>query len=92
MVVEGVRMGKPVGVYAPSSRKGGEPFELKHLSRTRKRDDSASSGERKRISPNQLPRWLVLQDSWDVWKLKPKDLGRFAVEGESPVGVGRKCR
>ena len=31
----------------------GEPGELKHLSSPRKREDSASSGERKRSSPNQ---------------------------------------
>jgi len=37
-----------------SSRKGGEPGELKHLSSPRKRKDSASSGERKRRSPNRL--------------------------------------
>ena len=53
-------MGKPGGVQAPSSREGGEPLELKHLSRARRGDDSASSGERKRRSPNRLLRWLGL--------------------------------
>jgi hypothetical protein len=51
-----VRMGKPGGGYAPSSRKGSQPGELKHLSTRRKRNqkrDSLSSGERKGKSPNR---------------------------------------
>ena len=59
-----IRMGKPVGDQTPSSYvvrgMGREPSELKHLSRTRKREDSASSGERKRSSPNQALRRLGL--------------------------------
>ena len=50
------RMGKPGGGDAPSSRKGGQPGELKHLSTRRKRNqrrDSLSSGERKGKSPNR---------------------------------------
>ena len=67
---------------------GGEPSELKHLSRTRRREDSASSGERKRNSPNRSLRRSGLQDSWKSRKLKSKDLGRSAAEGESPVDMG----
>jgi hypothetical protein len=51
-----VRMGKPGGGDAPSSRKRSQPGELKHLSTRRKRNqkrDSVSSGERKRKSPNR---------------------------------------
>jgi hypothetical protein len=36
-----------------SRRKAREPGEVKHLSTRRKRNDSASSGERKRKSPNR---------------------------------------
>src|SRR5262245_25005002 len=36
-----------------SSRERGAPGELKHLSTRRKREDSASSGERTRSSPNR---------------------------------------
>eukprot|EP01024_Parvocaulis_polyphysoides_P053027 TRINITY_DN526_c0_g1_i1.p3 TRINITY_DN526_c0_g1~~TRINITY_DN526_c0_g1_i1.p3 ORF type:complete len:110 (+),score=3.38 TRINITY_DN526_c0_g1_i1:156-485(+) len=80
-------MGKPVGGQTPSSRKGREPPELKHLSRARKREDSASSGERKRRSPNQLLRRLGLQDSRMDGYWKWNDLGRSTIEGESPVDV-----
>ena len=48
-----VRMGKPGPCQSGSSRKRREPGELKHLSSPRKREDSASSGERKRRSPNR---------------------------------------
>ena len=53
LAVGDIRMGKPGRVQTLSSREGREPGELKHLSNLRKRDDSASSGERKRKSPNQ---------------------------------------
>ena len=53
-----------------------EPGELKHLSSPRKRKDSASSGERKRRSPQHK-------------KAKPKVLERNTRQGESPVGGGR---
>ena len=80
--------GNPSGFKPRHPVKGGEPLELKHLSRARRGEDSASSGERKRKSPNQLLCWLGLQDSWNVRKLKSKDLGRSVAEGESPVGAG----
>ena len=48
---------------------GGEPSELKHLSRARRGEYSASSGERKRSSPNRLPRQSGLQDSSDGRRL-----------------------
>ena len=44
--------GNPAGVM-PRHPTGREPGELKHLSSPRKREDSASSGERKRSSPNR---------------------------------------
>ena len=44
--------GNPTGVM-PCHPQGREPGELKHLSSPRKREDSASSGERKRKSLNQ---------------------------------------
>jgi hypothetical protein len=55
-------MGKPGGEQAPSPRKRREPRELKHLSSARKRDDSVSSGERKRNSANRLLRKSGLKD------------------------------
>ena len=58
--VVNVRMGKPGRGYTLSSRKGREPGELKHLSTRRKREDSASSGERKRKSPNLPVYWWGL--------------------------------
>ena len=51
------RMGKPTARYPTVNQiaVGGEPPELKHLSRARKdiNRDSASSGERTRRRPNQ---------------------------------------
>ena len=44
--------GNPAGVI-PCQPQGGEPGELKHLINPRKREDSASSGERKRKSLNR---------------------------------------
>ena len=66
----------------------GEPLELKHLSRARRGEHSASSGERKRSSPNHRLRFMGLQDSYKAVKLKSKDLGRSAAGGESPVDAG----
>ena len=51
-----VRMGKPAQRELSTTGRWGEPGELKHLSSLRKREDSASSGERKRRSPNRLLR------------------------------------
>src|SRR5690606_20334631 len=48
-----VRMGKPDLGDTRSLRREREPGELKHLSSPRKREDSASSGERKRRSLNR---------------------------------------
>ena len=67
----------------------GEPGEVKHLSSPRRGEDSASSGERKRKSPNRCFRMTGLQDWRKVCKLKPKGLGRPAAGGESPVGARR---
>jgi len=53
LVAGDVRMGKPTASHVAVRRKAREPGELKHLSSPRKRDDFASSGERKRKSPNQ---------------------------------------
>jgi len=80
-------MGKPdAGQTASSARSGGEPGELKHLSTRRKREDSASSGERKRRSPN---RCAAARRGWRThgksWQQKAKGLGKPAGEGESPV-------
>ena len=52
-------MGKPdtVNLYHAQAW---EPRELKHLSSARKRDDSVSSGERTRSSPNQVDNDLGL--------------------------------
>ena len=51
--VRDIRMGKPVRGHTLSLLREREPGELKHLSTRRKREHSASSGERKRSSPNQ---------------------------------------
>ena len=80
-------MGKPGGGHAPSPREGREPGELKHLSSPRKREDSASSGERKRISPNRCQKAAGLKDLQKVSEAKPNGLGRPTEGGESPVGV-----
>ena len=48
-----IRMGKPSARKVALSREGREPGELKHLSNPRKREDSASSGERKWRSLNR---------------------------------------
>ena len=79
-------MGKPDAGKAASLREEREPGELKHLSSPRKREDSASSGERKRRSPNHQK--VGLQDLRKWWKPKRNGLGRPTKEGESPVGVG----
>jgi hypothetical protein len=67
-------MGKPdrANLCHPQGR---EPGELKHLSSPRKRDHSASSGERKRNSP-------VTQQG----NRQPKRLEKRIREGDSPVG------
>ena len=80
-------MGKPGAGKAASLREEREPGELKHLSSPRKREDSASSGERKRRSPNR--RQAGLKDLRKWRKPKRNGLGRPTGEGESPVGVGR---
>ena len=54
------RMGKPGRGHTLSLREEREPGELKHLSSPRKREDSASSGERKRKSLNQRTRAVGL--------------------------------
>ena len=48
--------GETRAVKSGTSRKRREPGEVKHLSTLRKRNDSASSGERKRRSPNRVLR------------------------------------
>jgi hypothetical protein len=62
----GIRMGKPTWGHAHVSRKGGEPDQVKHLSSPRKREDSASSGERTRKSP--VPEAL----SRTGWQARPE--------------------
>ncbi len=88
--VGGVRMGKPAAGKAAASREGREPGEVKHLSSPRKREDSASSGERKRKSLNRPVRRAGLWDFQQGRELKPKRLGRRTAGGESPVGVGER--
>jgi hypothetical protein len=81
-------MGKPGWVHAQSPRKRREPGELKHLSNPRKRKDSASSGERKRSSPNLDPGDRGVEGGTEASLVsKSKALGRATAEGESPVGV-----
>ena len=77
--------GNPPGAIPASPEGGGEPGELKHLSTRRKRkqtSDSASSGERKRRSPNRgrrkAPRGVVgpplkrpMKASGTGWKAGP---------------------
>jgi hypothetical protein len=81
-------MGKPAGGKALASRKGREPGEVKHLSSPRKREDSASSGERKPKSPNRCFRAAGLWDCQQVSGTKLNGLGRPRKQGETPVGVG----
>ena len=64
----------------------GEPGEVKHLSSPRRGKDSASSGERKRSSPNRHFRMAGLKDRRKRCEPKPKGLGRPTGGGESPVG------
>jgi hypothetical protein len=88
-----IRMGKPTPSDVGVLREEREPGELKHLSSPRKREDSASSGERKRKRPNHPAGWgcRVLQEAL---KAKWKAVGNATREGESPVdaaaGAGRK--
>ena len=86
-----VRMGKPTRSHVRVRRKAREPGELKHLSNPRKRDDFASSGERKRKSPNQRTRFSgvvgLVEAAWTKWR----GLGRPAKEGDSPVHVRKRC-
>jgi hypothetical protein len=63
-------MGKPAWGHARAAWhehivSGEEPGELKHLSTSRKREDSVSSGERTRISPNPLSAGVVGRASRD---------------------------
>ena len=77
-------MGKPNQVTGyPQGR---EPGELKHLSNPRKRKDSASSGERKRSSPNRSSERGCRGYGIEGVR-KPNGLGRPARAGESPVGA-----
>jgi hypothetical protein len=76
-----------VGEYIAYGRR---PGELKHLSTQRKRDHSASSGERTRISSN---RWSLLQRGCRTqhmgvtnWIVSRIVLENRTAEGESPVG------
>ena len=90
-----VRMGKPGAGHAASPgavmAPRREPGELKHLSTSRKREYSASSGERKRRSPNRRTCMAGLQDSISVaGAAKSKGLGRPTGEGESPVDAARE--
>ena len=87
----GIRMGKPGARSgaSPCRDARGEPGEVKHLSSPRRGDNSASSGERKRISPNRHLRMAGLEDRRKRREPKPKGLGRPAGGGESPVG-GRR--
>jgi hypothetical protein len=57
-------------------RKAREPGELKHLSTRRKRDDSASSGERKWNSPNRQLRLSGLKDRRNVSRAEPNGSGK----------------
>ena len=66
--------------------------ELKHLSSRRKRkqaSDSVSSGERTRNSPNRLCYGTVGVVGPDIKPTgeKSNDLGKSAIDGESPVDV-----
>ena len=49
-----LRMGQPLTVMGEYRIKRGQPSELKHLSSSRKRNNSRSSGERTGKSPNLL--------------------------------------
>ena len=81
-------MGKPTPSHIGVHRKVREPGELKHLSSPRKREDSVSSGERTRRSPNRSSdrgcRVLI-----EVRRLKENDVGKSARAGDSPVSVGQ---
>ena len=71
MTLVDIRMGKPAWGHARASWhehivSGEEPGELKHLSTSRKRKDSVSSGERTRISPNPHYVGVVGRASRDV--------------------------
>jgi hypothetical protein len=63
-------------VKSGTSRKGGEPGEVKHLSTLRKRNDSASSGERKRSSPNRELRLPGLKGQRKASKAEPNGAGK----------------
>ena len=69
---------------------GGERGELKHLSTRRKRDYSASSGERTRISPNQwsLLHWGCRTQHMEVTNRIVSRMRQESatIEGDSPVG------
>ena len=81
---------------------GGEPAEVKHLSRRRKRNqngNSLSSGERKGKSPNPIPFWYGGLKEKEQGKIsrevtKPlvsrRALERAAKEGDSPVGENQR--
>ena len=82
--------GNPAGVTPRHPvQTGREPDELKHLSSPRKREDSASSGERKRSSLNQRTSGLGLEDQQKQRGAKWNGLGRPTAEGESPVDVAK---
>ena len=81
---------KPRVSHAEHIGMGGEPGELKHLSTQRKRDYSASSGERTRISPNHpcLHGWGCRAQHMRVTNqtVRRMLLERATAEGDSPVG------
>jgi hypothetical protein len=81
-------MGKPTPSHVGVLLREREPGELKHLSSPRKREDSASSGERKRRSPNRSSD-RGCRVSWKAGELKENGVGKPARVGDSPVSVGQ---
>lgn len=86
-----VRMGKPTPHCSGVSRKGGSVRELKHLSSARKREDSASSGERKPSSPNQFTSELGLKGPATSGRAEGERSGKADERGESPVPVSARA-
>ena len=81
-------MGKPTTSHVVVLLREREPGELKHLSSPRKREDSASSGERKRRSPNRSSD-RGCRVLYKAVELKENGVGKPARVGDSPVSMGK---
>jgi len=79
--------GNPASLKRGHSDEERQVRQLKHLSSARKRDNSASSGERTPSSPNRLTSEPGLQGLATTAAVEGERSGKADERGESPVPV-----